>query len=361
MPGKISPTRVRTAEKCLRLYAFSEVYGREALKPNAQIGAAFGTRFHKDAELWVLDGRVPDPADAKKLAGPGASSEKIASVEEDLQLRQDLLIAAIDSDEIPAPFDTSAKVEHIVSMDGINGRLDLFWNGRLRDYKTTVNAKLYAPTPAELTRDIQPNFYGLAYMKQQGLDALGCTWLYMCRTSRTCTPVYFDLTREGAQARWDSTLETRRKMLEVIDNPPANPLDIEGASNSATCGDYGGCKFREECRMAKEDPMLKFMNRQKIEVNPGPARDDAPSPEEVEEQQAKKPAKKKITKKPAKKKVTKKPAAPSPKEEAASKESATKECCDSSALPNKGKGAFLVIPVGPDTLTVDVIAKLLGM
>lgn len=344
MPGYLSPTRTKTAHtRCLRLWAFSEVFGRNALSASSELGAAIGTRYHKDAERWILKGQVPDPEDGK------TKEEK-----EEIELRRDLLIAAIDSGEIPHPFDETALVEHDVVMDDITGRLDLFWKGKLRDHKTTKDAKQYAPTPEELEQDIQANFYGLACMIEMDLDSLDCVWLYMCRKTRTCNPVYFTLLRTRSQALWDATLPTRQKMQALIDNPPEDPLQIVGASNPASCEMYGGCKFKGECKMG--DPMDKFIKKQKIEVNPGPAREDAPPVEELEE---KKPAKKKpvAKKKPTKKKPAAKPkaeAAPKPESKEEKKEE-KKECCEPKTLDLNSSGAFLVVPVGEGSFALELL------
>lgn len=321
---------------------------------NGRKGAAFGTKYHKDVERWILKGVVPDPS-------KGVTKEE----REELQLRQDLLIAAIDSGEIPDPFDETALVEYDVVMDDITGRLDLFWACKLRDHKTTVNAKLWAPTAEDLIQDIQANFYGLACMIEMDLESLDCVWLYMCRTTRTCTPVYFTLIRSEAQALWDSTLKTREKMTQLVDNPPDDPLQIAGANNPAACAMYGGCKFKDECSMS--DPMDKFMKKKKIAVNPGPAREDSPPP--VADVEKPKPAAKKKAAAKRKPAAKKKPAAKPELDvytshpEGPVTDAVVAKCAEKVALDSEtqvvGKGAFLVVPLNGG-ISIELLSQLVG-
>ena len=312
MGKTVSPTRVKSAMRCLRKWALVNIYGREGLRPEHIPKANFGTKYHKVAEKWIKYGEVPKPN----------------------TMEMTLLLAAIASKQIPPPIENDALVEYTVKMDGINGRLDLYWKGRLIDHKT-IGSGYFAPDEVELTNDIQACFYALAMMNDLGTDKMRCTWLYMCKTALTCTPKHFIIRRKQAQKVWDATLPMREAMYELIENPPKDPLSICGPRNPDACDDFGGCVFKEECKMSKPDVMKAFLKKNNLKTP------EKKEKEEVEEEIE----------------VKAEPKAKTARKKATAKKAETKEEKEGTGS-NLPLPAFLVIPTRG--LSVEDLAKLFG-
>lgn len=205
----VSPTQISNYRACPRKIAWQFTAG---IRPSSGPGAELGDRVHKCLEKYLVFNQLDYTNEATKILEPALPF-------------------------FPPPLTCNAEEKFRFEWDGLlfTGRTDARTHLRIYDLKTTKDAR-YAKSKEQLEKDPQAIIYSKAFGGSPG------RWVYTLTTKRSAWPVDFEPRTSGEEAA--RILEDSRSIGEIV-RRRANPLDIP--PNTAACGDYGGCPYRNNC------------------------------------------------------------------------------------------------------------------
>lgn len=221
----------------------------------------FGTKMHLHLEEWLKFGKVPDYSPEGLAAvktikllpppSPGLSVEhKILEVLPDADAHGPATVytGAIDLCDLRPV----AEVQHWPEPAGMYDDEDAPRRSvpyRLLDHKSCASLQ-WSKKRHELEDDVSSTFYGREVMRRTGDKVIYSRWNYSERIGSKAEPRDFVLTADGVERRWKRTQQTVAEMRQLH----YSQKDwTEVAGNYEHCGAYGGCQFRSQCSLQRNE------------------------------------------------------------------------------------------------------------
>jgi hypothetical protein len=218
-----SPSQVRQAEGCLRVYLWGQVDGVYAPQKRSQED---GDELHTINENYVKLGLDFPDTPIGRLARLG-KDHLPTRADDPLVERKERMVYAGVAWKVKPDLSWLAPISPIVM-----------------DYKLVTHYG-FALTPQKLRADLQACIYAYLAMERWQTDSTTCVWLYYRNSlPPEVKPVEAEITRDDARR----VLGSKRGLLEQmakLKRERTRALDV--VPNRAHCTEFGGCWYRPKC------------------------------------------------------------------------------------------------------------------
>jgi len=238
-----SPSQLKTAKSCLRLWGWTYIAGIRSPPTDSQ---RLGTVVHGVLEEWLSDGVVPDEDTPMAI---------------DKGLRYPGRIAAAGLPFLPPPGTCEVEKRFWLETEpgvAFYGFIDFLSREQalVGDHKSTTDFK-WALTPDDLLTDEQSIIYSVVGMLLMGVEQIDTRWVYYRNHGiPAARPVsrtrYWDEATLALASLTDIaryTLGLRDTCTDVMELPP----------NPGNCGAYGGCAHQERCKITNKERIRAAM------------------------------------------------------------------------------------------------------
>jgi len=236
-PWFYSASQLRTADLCLRKWAWEQI---EGIREPPGAAARFGQNVHSVLERWLKNGQALDQFSKEGqvafegipwLPPPGPELEverKFHIQVGDFFYRGFVDLGFLNSDGVP-------------------------W---VVDHKTTRDF-MWQLSIDDLMNDIQGLLYAKEALDRYQVDVVHLRWVYYLTTKPYRSRVTeCHMTRDDIDRRWgvidDLARETDKVRLTVV-----NPLDLP--PNAKACAAYGGCPHQQRCNLTPREIRKSIM------------------------------------------------------------------------------------------------------
>lgn len=240
-PYTSSASQIKTAELCLRKWAFIKIDG---LPDPPSKWAAFGTRTHKILEHWFQ----------RRTPPPGSDEGKVAQC----------MIPHLPMPQNVHPDDVELHIKGF-EIGGVpfRGYIDLFRPAigglpvEVYDHKTCGDFR-WSVTEDDMHEDAQVTLYAYWAMMKTNAQEVRVQWTYGKRgKSPKCRPVIRTLTWDEIKPRIEKTAETVRHLKLLKETPDLKALDVP--YDARGCEAFGGCTFKKLCNLSPQEQIGSIM------------------------------------------------------------------------------------------------------
>lgn len=234
----VSPSQIDTYLTCKRKWWFQSVLG---IKPPEHPSAALGTEVHAQLEKYLIDGTLPDDSKAGKIAFPGLvhlPKPGTVTVELNMEDHKDTLRLQLAGVDVTGRIDVfnAAGVDMPEVLDH-KSTSDLKWAKSEDELKTNPQMIIYAKFARHFlqTKGMNINFVRTAHI------------VYLTKGKPHARPTSVVLSNEHVDEQWGhlTNVVEQMKLTSVLTAP------AQAEPTEAACNKYGGCYFRDKCRVLK--------------------------------------------------------------------------------------------------------------
>jgi hypothetical protein len=239
-PIYVSASAVSAERRCERLIGFRYV---EKIRVEPGPKRQFGLTVHEHLARWLKHGIPPPDTPEGKVAKQAIRRDLLPAPSADHRVEERF--------EIPAP-DVGEAVFFVgyKDLEYLMGDLVV-----VTDHKTTGSLR-YAMAPEELAEDPQGLLYAADAIHRTGAPRVLGRWNYLVATNPKTGPRkpggvrkvehVFDRIDASFKRGLDGLVASARRIVEIR-RGGIRGNDLE--PSPAACGDYGGCDYREICRI----------------------------------------------------------------------------------------------------------------
>lgn len=250
---KVSPTQVHKCRNCRRLIAYEYVLKQRA---PSSVKQQFGTDVHSQLENWLKHGAVPDSGSAGQTAMQGIQTDLLPTPDPALLIEQKFEYHWHVETNVGGFIDCLVPPE--LAEDGVSIVID---------HKTTSNLR-WAMSEDQLAKDSQGLIYAIYAMLRWGVQKAKSRWVYYSasnpksgnRKPNGCKKVEHLFDKNTLEFKKNLSVLCRDidEIVRIRENKTM-PKDLP--ASPASCGNYGGCFFRETCDLSSEDKMTGYFNK----------------------------------------------------------------------------------------------------
>jgi hypothetical protein len=248
---KLSPSQLKKGRQCLRAYAFEYVQG---FKPPPSPKQQFGTDVHKQLEMWLSKGKMPDSTPEGQVAKQGIQKNWLPVPSENLLVEKQFEMPWIED----------------VKMSGFVDCVSLEEIPIVIDHKTTSSLS-WAKTEEQLQFDEQALIYSLWAALTYGSERVKARWVYYAASNPKQGPrapagakavqVEFNVKDRSYVDKIKDLLVfskkliwIRKKEIKALSLPP----------NPHACSAFGGCPHRGTCNLFGPDRIKAYFEKEKF-------------------------------------------------------------------------------------------------